>query len=143
MRRVLGIAALVVGIAPRAAADAPLGHYTVTADSVRDNKTGLTWQRVVATGVKTLEDARRLCVAPFRLPEIKELSTLVDESSSALPAIDATAFPSTPSIALWSSTLSNTDPDDFRSYVLNPDGTTTTVYYNGTLGPGGVRCVQP
>jgi hypothetical protein len=145
MRRVLWIAALVVSIAPRATADAPPGHYLVLADdSVRDAKTGLTWQRTITTGVKSLEDARKVCVAPWRLPEIKELATTVDEASLALPAVDAVAFPAQPSIALWSATLSNADPEDYRSHVLNPDGTTMTVYYNGSLfGPGGVRCVQP
>ena len=144
MRRILGIAALIVSLAPHAAADAPDGHYTLTADAARDTKTGLTWQRAETTGVQSLEDARKVCVAPWRLPEIKELATLVDEDAASLPAVDGKAFPGSPSIGLWSSTLSNTEPDDYRSYVLFPDGTIDTVYYNGSLfGPGAVRCVQP
>lgn len=134
-------------IAP-AYADAPAGRYTIAGDTVRDEKTMLTWKRSVTTmpgggNVPSLEEANKLCALPWRLPTIKELATLVDESAAAPPFIDLKAFPDTPNLPYWSSTHTNADPDQFRSHVMNADGTITDVYYNGTLFGGGVvRCVQ-
>ena len=152
-RTAAAAAALVIVLAAfphaRARADAPAGRYVVTATTAFDTKTMLTWQRALVKSadggtIATLQDAWAACAAPWRLPEIKELSTLVDETIVAPPLVDPVAFPGTPAVPLWSNTLSNTVPEDFRVFVLRPDGTTTTVYLNGTLFTGGyVRCVQP
>jgi hypothetical protein len=144
------MAIVVSGIVSRAPAlaDAPKGRYTIAVDSVRDEKTSLLWKRAVTLGdggnVPSLEEANKLCALPWRLPTIKEAATLVDESASAPPFIDGTAFPATPNLPLWTSTKSNALMEDYRSYVLNGDGTMVTVYYNGGDLPGGgmVRCVQ-
>lgn len=133
---------------PSALADAPPDRYVVTADTVRDTKTSLLWQRAVSLvdggNVQSLEQATRLCSMPWRLPTIKELATLVDEDAAAPPFIDAKAFPATPNLPVWSSTHSNALMEDYRSYVLSSDGTMMSVYYNGSDLPGGgvVRCVQ-
>ena len=145
--RVIGVASATSFIAP-AFADAPAGRYTIDTDTVKDEKTSLTWKRAVTMmpgggNVPSLEEASKLCSAPWRLPTIKELATLVDESATAAPFIDLKAFPATPNLPYWSSTHTNADPDQFRSYVMNADGTIVDVYYNGSLFGGGVvRCVQ-
>ena len=75
-------------------ADAPAGRYTATAATVRDNLTGLVWQRGVNASQLTWKDAVTHCEglvldgsSAWRLPTIKELQTLVDETRK-LPAYD-------------------------------------------------------
>jgi hypothetical protein len=101
---------LVLAVVWRASADAPAGRYTIDAMNgvVTDTKTGLVWQQVVFPGTYIWADAKSYFAAlglaggGWRLPARKELETLVDESRST-PAIDPTAFPSTPSDWFWSS----------------------------------------
>lgn len=90
-------------------ADAPVGRYSVTADTVRDNITGLTWQRVVNVTTFTQPAAAAHCanltLAGFddwRLPTQPELESIVDDTQYS-PAIDRKAFPNTPSYIFWSS----------------------------------------
>ena len=101
-------------------ADAP---FTVSTDSteVTDGRTGLVWRRcaegMAATGgsctgtastftheqalTRARDQATSTGVA-WRLPNVKELASLVDRSKSN-PAIDTAAFPVTPVNAFWSS----------------------------------------
>jgi hypothetical protein len=160
--RLVGAAALVAALMTASVrANAPAGRYTAAAGVVLDNKTGLYWQQAVPTARYTYADALTYCsgnVAAlagtgWRLPAIKELQTLVDDSVAApAPTIDASAFPSTPSSAFWSSTVNVKRPsivwgiffrgsspsleavqgDSFGVGVTNGD-TTSTNY---------VRCVR-
>jgi hypothetical protein len=94
--------------------------YSTTGDEVTDTKTGLTWRRcsegqawsgTTCTGTAatyTQEQAlahakSQASVAGWRLPNVKELSSITDKTRSN-PAIDTTAFPATPSSWYWSST---------------------------------------
>ena len=88
-------------------AAAPSGRYTVTGETVYDPRTKLTWQRSTPTTMYGSDDARATCAsaavaaalggAGWRLPTVKELSTLVDYSVPPPgPTIDAAAFPNTP-----------------------------------------------
>ena len=77
---------------------------------VKDNVTGLEWQQATAPGTYTWQEAINYCenltlggYDDWRLPTIKELSTLVD-SSRFSPAIDNTFFPGTVASQYWSST---------------------------------------
>jgi hypothetical protein len=78
--------------------------------TVRDPLTELTWQRATSTDRVTWDDANQACAAlelqgnGWRLPSMKELQTLVDESRVA-PAIDPQAFPDTPSEGFWAAPL--------------------------------------
>ncbi len=92
------------------------GNGTVT-----DNATGLTWQQCTAgssgagcaagaASEYVWEDAISYCESlslggheDWRLPNIKELYSLVDVTKSG-PAIDTAYFPATPSVLYWSST---------------------------------------
>jgi hypothetical protein len=87
---------------------APPGRYTVSAGTVKDNQTGLTWQQAADANTCTWANAKAYCSGlslagtGWRLPLRGELVTLVDLTRSS-PAIDPTAFPSTPLERFWSS----------------------------------------
>jgi formylglycine-generating enzyme required for sulfatase activity len=92
----------------RDAGDAPpaAARYLANADgTVRDQRTGLTWQRDVDPVMRPWEAARAHCAAlplaggGWRLPSMKELQTLVDDSR-AEPSIDP-LFPDTPLDPFW------------------------------------------
>lgn len=82
---------------------APPDQYTeLSVDEVRDNYTGLIWQRDgEASGPLSWEAAVQYCEtlelggsADWRLPSVRELATLVDEATVA-PSINRTMFPNT------------------------------------------------
>jgi hypothetical protein len=107
----LALAGLLLFAAVRpSAADAPAGRFTSAAGTVTDTKTGLVWHQGVPSGTYTWADAGTYCTSNtaglpgsgWRLPSLTELQTIVDDSRS-LPAIDPTAFPSTPSVSFWTS----------------------------------------
>jgi hypothetical protein len=75
----------------------------------------------------------------WRLPAIKELQTLVDDSvASPGPTIDASAFPETQAVFFWSSTL----------FAAETSFAWTVSFINGSTDignltpPGYVRCVR-
>jgi hypothetical protein len=79
-------------------------------DTVTDQKTRLVWQQETSSSPMTWETALTYCEdltlasqSDWRLPNIKELGSIVDRSQSS-PAIDTTAFPWTQSSGYWSST---------------------------------------
>lgn len=149
MKRVVLGVILVVFSGRDVRAAAPAGQYTVQAEVVRDNKSGLTWQRGHSSAVAVWAAAGAYCgglslgglSSGWRLPSAFELETLVDVRATD-PAIDANAFPDTPIDApYWSSTADAALP-----------GASTWVLYldKGTLHSRGrsdsdrywVRCVH-
>ncbi len=140
-------------------ADAPPGRYSIGGGTVLDTKTGLRWQPAFAPGPYTWTAALAYCKAlslggyssGWRLPSMKELRTLVDESTYN-PAIDATAFPGIaatdspvrPGTFFWTSTPVATFP--ITAWYVN--------FYDGSPGHGiinakgvagnsyAVRCVR-
>ncbi|MFM2328363.1 MAG: hypothetical protein RLZZ494_466, partial [Pseudomonadota bacterium] len=109
--------ALLAGLCLLGSAQAQ-SRYTVASSGteVTDTKTGLTWQRCSAgqswngstcTGsAATYTHEQALAYAKtqtgWRLPSVKELSSLADKGRSN-PAIDTTAFPATASDWYWTS----------------------------------------
>jgi hypothetical protein len=84
-------------------------QFTAEGDVVVDRVTGLRWERA-AGAPAPFEQARSRCASlGMRLPSIRELQSLVDESSYA-PAIDLTMFPETDPVGFWSSTLRGSVP---------------------------------
>jgi hypothetical protein len=104
----------------------PPVHWKIQNGTVHDNFTKLTWQQSIpATGGDdgygnyTWSDAKSYCAqltldgGGWRLPWVKELATIVDDTAER-PAIDSSAFPGTPgagsgmaiSGSFWTSTLS-------------------------------------
>lgn len=108
------VAALALGtlLSPvsRVLAAAPSGRYVTTQRTVEDRRTKLVWQRAPLPDHMNWATADLACKAilsdggKWRLPTMNELQTIVDVGASA-PAIDTTAFPSTPTdAAYWTST---------------------------------------
>ena len=82
---------------------APPNQYSeLSADEVRDNYTGLIWERDGdASGLVDWQGAVSYCESlslggndGWRLPSVRELATLVDEAEVA-PSINETMFPNT------------------------------------------------
>lgn len=114
----LAVAALLL---PAATAQAQARYaYSTAGDEVTDTQTGLIWRRcsegqawsgstctgTVATYTHEQALARATAqagTAGWRLPNVKELASITDKTR-AFPAIDTTAFPSTPSSWYWTST---------------------------------------
>lgn len=83
-------------------------RFTISGGTVTDQYTGLTWQRDVAPGTYTWEDAKAHCPTVstdgggWRLPSVKELVTLIDNTRYN-PAIEVSTFLGT-NDATWSAT---------------------------------------
>ncbi len=85
--------------------------YTDNNDgTVTDSNTGLMWQQATSDSQMTWEQAISWCenlelagYSDWRLPNIKELASIVDYSTYR-PAINETYFPGTMSSSYWSST---------------------------------------
>jgi hypothetical protein len=101
-------AGCLVSAALPALAAAPADRYAVSADTVLDRETGLTWQRATAPGTHTWANAKSYCTGltlaggGWRLPDVRELQTLVD-TRAYNPSIDTTTFSGTQSSGYWSS----------------------------------------
>ena len=96
---------------PSRPSNAPAGRYTYpAAGTVYDTKTKLTWQQTASSAKYAWADAKTYCAGlgttlggtGWRVPTMKELQTVVDETRSS-PSIDPTAFTGTPSTFFWSS----------------------------------------
>ena len=113
-------------------------------DTITDNNTGLTWQQG-ETGEMIWGDALSYCNAlelgdhtDWRLPNIKELESLTDDSATSI-AIDTDFFPSAISSGYLSSTTNAHDPN----YAWNVDFSDGTPYSTSDkTGQGHVRCVR-
>jgi hypothetical protein len=125
------------------------------AGTVTDNTTNLMWQQcsdgqsgasctgtaVTVTWNNAITYCESLSLGGFsdwRLPNIKELLSIVDMTLATAAAINATYFPNTPSSNYWSST----------SYAPDTTSAWLVVFYDGTTlssnktNPLYVRCVR-
>lgn len=134
---------IVLLLSHSAAGDAPPGRYSIAGGIVTDTATVLEWQQTHAASTMTWSDAVTYCQnlnlggTGWRLPTMKELQTIVDETRYS-PAIDATAFPGTPSSDFWSSSR-NAYAMAFAWVVnFNYGDTATNAIHNNSH----VRCVR-
>lgn len=125
-------------------ANAPQGHYTIMNGSVYDTKTKLTWQQTISSSSFTWSEAQNHCSNltldgdGWRVPSLKELQTIVDETKS-YPAIDPNAFPDTPLDEFWTSSL-KADAPNLAWYVdFSRVGVT---FHNSVMATNQVRCVR-
>lgn len=80
--RTLLFSALVLATGP-VLAGAPIGQYKQFVkddDTIEDNKTFLAWERFALRQTKQFSAASVGCPSNYRLPTVKELLTLVDET---------------------------------------------------------------
>ena len=139
-------AALLCGLALPAGAVAPPGRYTIPGDgTVHDNQTGLVWQQTLGDNPngETWSAAASYCSAlglsggGWRVPSMKELQTLVDETVGS-PSIDTTAFPNAPVSVFWTSSPLAGNPSVAWLVSFN-DGSTVSSGVSSTFR---VRCVR-
>lgn len=112
--------------------------------SVTDAVTTLMWQKQDDGTTKTWEGAIAYCqgltlagYSDWRLPNVKELSSLVDDSRYS-PSINTTYFPNTQSSSYWSSTTYSYDTA-LAWFVNFHIGYTN---YSDKTNPYYVRCVR-
>lgn len=110
-------------------ANAPPGRYDITNDTVYDKQTELRWLRTINGNMYTWSDAQMYCTnlnldgIMWRLPSMKELQTIVDETRVS-PAIDQMVFPATAPAAFWTSSMTADSQSD-AWYVNFADGAAT------------------
>lgn len=122
-------------------ASTPDSQFTVddTNGAVTDNKTGLIWKKCLhgqsgtdctggAVVSKNWADALALSIDGWRLPNIKELQSIVEEQCFQ-PAINETIFPGTPTISnVWSNSPVSND-----AWYVTFNGTSVDGYGNTLL----------
>jgi hypothetical protein len=139
-----------LALSPKATANAPSGRYTVSAGTVYDTKTKLTWQQVFPTTSYNWADAWSYCASSvvssalggsgWRLPTVKELQTLVDYSQPTTALLmDSTAFSGTPTTAFWSATPVAGSSSSAWTVAFNYIAYTKSASLTQTLS---VRCVR-
>lgn len=133
----------------------PTNRFELMGNEVRDLKTGLIWQRCSAGQVwdsmscsgssieYTWSEALHLADGLWRLPNIKELASIV-ETSCISPAINETVFPESPqsipgvsNSRYWSSSTAGTTGGGYGSYYawgLNFDSGLEIVTYKSYYG---------
>ena len=112
---------------------------------VVDHQTGLTWQQSDNASTDTWENAIIYCEAlalsggGWRLPDIKELQSIVDYSAGAAPTLDdPTNFSDTDLAGYWSSTTDTTTPAN----TWTVDFSTGQMGNAVKTGVQNIRCVR-
>ena len=126
---------------------------TGATETVADVGTGLVWQRKTAATKYTFAKAQEYCAAlgdGFRVPSMKELQTVVDETAAERPSIDQRVFTEFPELTFgnaffWTSSVSaalsgsnawfvNFGNGAVTDFVVNVGSVVDNEYY--------VRCVR-
>jgi hypothetical protein len=124
----------------------PPSRFTTGVRVVDDAKTGLQWEQPMGATAYTWADAKARCEAKgagWRIPSKAELESIIDDTR-AEPAIDITAFPDTPAVLQWTSTLfagipAAGGPASQSIWAVNfRDGTVYPMVFGGFV----VRCVR-
>jgi len=90
----------------------PTNRYLVNAGTARDVRTGVTWQVAAFPTTQLYDEAKASCAAlslggagaPWRLPSVRELVTIIDESRETAPLIPP-LFEAGPKARYWSETI--------------------------------------
>lgn len=136
-------------VSPSPSGPLPVIYTEIAAGEIKDNLTGLIWQQASTAAAMPFAGAADVCAHlnlnghVWRLPSIKELSTLVNETppiTKVSPAIDTMLFPDTPSNGVyWSSSLFGGKPTtEHLPWVINfTDGFT-----QASKAEARVKCVR-
>jgi hypothetical protein len=129
-RRILSLAAAALALSVASAdAKAPAGRYVVSAQTVLDTKTNLTWERSF-TDLLTFEGASDRCAklgatlgGSWRLPTVKELFTIVDYTTPQ-PGIliDTDAFGPGGDGVYWTTKPNGTEPIQCVNFFSGRNG---------------------
>ena len=138
------VAGLLVGGSVHAKAKP--GRYVVDTkgETVLDNATKLTWQRVVPGQPHNWQGAKDYCKSlplaggGWKLPSVRQLRSIVDRAQKSPPAIDPTAFPNTPYDYFWSATAYSGSSSSAWFVHFNNGGS----YSLGVTDTYRVRCVR-
>ena len=123
----------------------PPDRYDVKDNTVRDTRTGLTWQQHDSGREYPWQQAETYCRdltlagGGWRLPTISELLTIVDRAR-AKPALDPASFGTPTALNHWSGSRSGRPGSTALWGVGFQDGST----FNGgsATSPAAVRCVR-
>ncbi len=138
----LGLAVWTLGQAGAAQRCYPQTRFVASSDKlVTDTLTKLVWQKQSSATNMTWATAQTYCPAGFRLPTVKELTSLVDLKVAAPgPTIDQTAFPGTSNVgAFWTSSPCIGQPDQVWSVFFETGAVDCADVGNSTAW---VRCVR-
>ncbi|MFA6435282.1 MAG: DUF1566 domain-containing protein [Elusimicrobiales bacterium] len=121
----------------------PVAGSSVTVDDL----TGLIWASTGssngalvtwANAISSCENSTFGGYSDWRLPNIKELQSIVNYGTAGAPRITAAAFPSTASSAYWSSTICS----DLTSDAFDVNFNLGEVYHAAVGTTAYVRCVR-
>lgn len=124
------------------------GTLAVGTDTVVDSMTQLEWQRTsLDDGNRTWAEALDYCEAlthatkdDWRLPNVKELVTIVDETASAAPVVDEASFGDGSASRYWSSTPAMTFSDERVAFTLDTSFGSTPII--SMTDAAAARCVR-
>jgi len=131
-RALAGVLVLILVLVAKDAsldAQAPPGHYIVSTDTALDTETGLVWQRgQVEAFPLGYADALARCQAlslggfatGWRLPNIREMLSIVDEREPLGPMWDSTVFQSAQLSSYWTATNVAGDTANAWAFTFTP-----------------------
>lgn len=133
------------------AKESPEPHYVLdeSGDIATDRGTGLIWQRRPSATTFTFEGARTHCSelplagGGFRVPSMKELQTLLDETRAEAPLLDEDVFPDFPDTlnpTFWTSSRSARSTD--QAWFVRGGSTLASAVDATVDTPFYVRCVR-
>lgn len=124
------------------------GRYSASNGVVTDTLTNMQWQQVASSATMNFTSAAAYCamqntggLTGWRAPNIVELQTLTDFTSSTSPYLNATAFPSAPSSNSWSAS-SDIGNSGNSWFVYFSSGNYGISSYEATSTTNPVRCVR-
>jgi hypothetical protein len=124
------------------------GSLTVGVDTVIDGMTQLEWQRTALEdedrdwpeALAYCESLTHASKSDWRLPSIKELLTIIDETAIEPPVVDAAAFGDSSATRYWSSTPAQSFSSERFAFTLETSfGTTSNVKMTELAA---ARCVR-
>ncbi|MCP4709853.1 MAG: DUF1566 domain-containing protein, partial [Planctomycetes bacterium] len=130
----------------RGASNSLSTRFVDNSDStITDKRTGLMWEQTESSQVNwesAISDCEGLSLGSqtdWRLPTIKELKSIADDTDGTAPMIDTTFFSSASSAGYWSSTTNSAFSTEAFDYNYSDNSIETTTKTSETLY---VRCVR-